>query len=942
MDSVRISSFNIKNVKSSYPELAQLCDSCDVILLQETWLADDELQYLNSFDKRFYAKSLSSMNSENGIVRGRPYGGISILWKKSLGNQCNIQLYDDTRLMGLEICGHNVNLLIINVYMPCDYGNNLNEYNNYLSKVSNVIDSYNSPYVYVVGDFNAHLKSNGSDNSRFGVELSDFCENESLVISDFDFLSNNSCVSTFSNVANNCQRWLDHVVSTVSAHSLIEDIKVLDDFVTSDHVPICVDINISHSKVCIADTINEVHHIDWNSLSDKDVTDYTDRCSHALEHLIYSDAISCNHTNCQCKDHIDALEKMYNDIICILQDESKSLCTQRDTSKQHSPIPGWNSYVKVAHSEAREAYVNWRDSNKPKQGHIFNTMRQTRAYFKYCLRFCKSIESVARADALAKKLLMKDNTAFWKEMRKALSSGTNFLSSTIDGVTGEGNVAKHWKEHYSSLLNSNPPSKYKSTVTNDIKYELKSCTNYSFTVNDVSDAIKDMKCGKSCGLDTLQSEHFKYGSDRLVVLLSLLFSAMLTHGYLPDSLMRTVLIPVVKDKRGIVTNSDNYRPIAITSVASKILESLLLKCIKDCVKTTHNQFGFKPKHGTDSCVFILKSIVDMYTANGSPVFICFLDSSKAFDRLDHWALFYKMLAAKCNILVIRLLRYWYTTQTFCVKWGSTYSDCFTVINGVRQGGIMSPALFNLYMDDLSNVLNGSGIGCHLNSLPYNHLLYADDSCLIAPSAAALQKLINMCAKFADDNYIVFNVKKSHCMCIKPKCLKTLRAPTIYLNNQSFSYIEKTKYLGVILSSNGLCDEEDIKRHVRTLYRQGNMLVKRFKSCSVDVKNFIFKTYCSSIYCGQLWSNYRKSTFKRIIVAYNDIYRHLFNIRRGESMSAIYVHNGIDSVNVLLRKLIYGFIQRLQSSENVLVTSLIENEDFTRTRLSTKWHNMLYL
>jgi len=94
--------------------------------------------------------------------------------------------------------------------------------------------------------------------------------------------------------------------------------------------------------------------------------------------------------------------------------------------------------------------------------------------------------------------------------------------------------------------------------------------------------------------------------------------------------------------------------------------------------------------------------------------LCFLDAAKAFDKINHWTLFHKLLAKKCPVIIVRLLSVWYAKQNFYIAWGSKVSDSFSVSNGVRQGGILSPALFNVYMDDLSLDLSKSATGCFIN------------------------------------------------------------------------------------------------------------------------------------------------------------------------------------------------------------------------------------
>ncbi len=93
-------------------------------------------------------------------------------------------------------------------------------------------------------------------------------------------------------------------------------------------------------------------------------------------------------------------------------------------------------------------------------------------------------------------------------------------------------------------------------------------------------AINKLKSGKSCG------------NDGLVVLLSLFYTCMHTHGYIPDNFMKTVIIPLVKNKSGDMCDVNNYRPIALVTVVSKILEIILLDHIQDYLLTSSNQFGF--------------------------------------------------------------------------------------------------------------------------------------------------------------------------------------------------------------------------------------------------------------------------------------------------------------------------------------------------------------
>ena len=98
---------------------------------------------------------------------------------------------------------------------------------------------------------------------------------------------------------------------------------------------------------------------------------------------------------------------------------------------------------------------------------------------------------------------------------------------------------------------------------------------------------------------------------------------------------------------------------------------------------------------------VAAQLVEYYKQNSSPVCICYLDATKAFDRVNHWLPFKKLLDRNMPLHIVRLLVCWYRTQRFNVQWGGCSSKGFSAANGVPQGGILSPWLFNIYIADMS-------------------------------------------------------------------------------------------------------------------------------------------------------------------------------------------------------------------------------------------------
>ena len=113
---------------------------------------------------------------------------------------------------------------------------------------------------------------------------------------------------------------------------------------------------------------------------------------------------------------------------------------------------------------------------------------------------------------------------------------------------------------------------------------------------------------------------------------------------------------------------------------------------------------------------------------------------------------------------------------------------FTISNGVRQGGILSPKLFSVYMDDLSNLLISSGIGCFLDKDCFNHVFYTDDLCLMAPCAIALQELLNICHNYSITVDVNFKALTSFCVTFTAKLFK-LRFPELNINAALIPYTD---------------------------------------------------------------------------------------------------------------------------------------------------------
>ena len=283
------------------------------------------------------------------------------------------------------------------------------------------------------------------------------------------------------------------------------------------------------------------------------------------------------------------------------------------------------------------------------------------------------------------------------------------------------------------------------------------------------------------------------------------------HAYPHFAFMQSLIIPLIKNKTGDLSDVNNCRAIALATSMSKIFEYILLQFVVFQDTIDANQFGFKSGHSTAVCTNVLKSVVGYCTSRASHVFSCFVDYNKAFDRVNFWKLFNELLNGRVNTYVVKILAFWYSKQLIAVKWYDIISQFFNVSNGTRQGSVLLPYFFARHIRNMLRSVN-TRIGCNVGGQFLNILAYADDIVLLAPAWVALQMLIDVLQQEATKNDMLVNVKKTVCMVFnpshKPKIVSR-EFKNFVLDGRKLEHVVMFKYLGHLISSD-LSDDADVK------------------------------------------------------------------------------------------------------------------------------------
>ncbi len=373
--------------------------------------------------------------------------------------------------------------------------------------------------------------------------------------------------------------------------------------------------------------------------------------------------------------------------------------------------------------------------------------------------------------------------------------------------------------------------------------------DYIVTEEEVAKAVGHLKNGKADGDKGMMSDHVIIGPRRLWTLLSLLLTACRKHGYMPDEMLLATVASIPKDKCGDICDSDNYRGISLSSCLSKIHDIIVLNKHRKVLATSDMQYAFKEEHSTTMCTLTLKEVAKYYQQNNSDVFIGLVDASKAFDRVRHDRLFKLLIDRGLPAVEIRILLDSYRRQKLRTVWNGTVSECFQTTNGIKQGSIISPVLFTVYMDELLSRLENSGFGVRIGQHYYGAISYADDLSLVSPTMHGLQRMIELCEIFGAEYGVKYNPTKSVAMHVTKKTQMNL--PPLTVAGDDIKWVTVAKHLGNYISAD-LREVEDVTHKRGDFIGRVNNVIVTFYGARDEIKREVFNSQCSHLYGCESW------------------------------------------------------------------------------------------
>jgi hypothetical protein len=707
----------------------------------------------------------------------------------------------------------------------------------------------------------------------------------------------------------------------VSQPNLVRNIEIQYGVTLSDHIPIKFEINVDSQlfyNKCENHDYRSKNLILWNKLSDIEKQIYSQKVNDAL--LNYHNlSLQCRDKFCTSENHKLLLKKAYKYLLETLKTSSADLTVgQRDI--KFKPVPGWTERVKYFHNIARQNYLIWNREGRMRLGQSYDRMKESRLVFKNALKECRRNEDDIKKNKLCNSYKIKNKKRFWKDVKNLKNNSTK-KAINIDGETDSLKIAEIFSSKYKSILNDPAcgivPDNF-NILLQQIKNECHSNNGYTrITSYHVERAINKMNDGIS-QTDNIHSEHLKICSktnyNNLSSFISRLFTSMICHGYIPEEMLLGEIRPIIKNKFGDLSSSDNYRPVMNSSNLFKLFEYCILNKLN--IELNTRQFGFRKGTSTVMAATVLKETVSKYIKNNSKVYATFLDLSKAFDKVNHNILICKMKAKGISPFIINTFDFMYRNQMVDISFNNSRSESWLIANGVRQGAVLSPLLFSLYIDDILNEISDMNVGCKIVLYRLNIIGYADDIVLSAPTSNGLQRMLDKLTKMLSKLCLMINTDKTVCMRFEEKKRIYSILPIITLNNNVLKFVDEYKYLGIIINKN-LCNGNDIERCNKSFLRQFWSIYRRFSFADVNVISFLFKSHCNSFYGSQIWHNFSgcKKEYNALSVTYHKAVKIILNLPRYAGNHEVCESLDLLTFKHLLNKQIIKFVFNLKNNSN---------------------------
>ena len=453
--------------------------------------------------------------------------------------------------------------------------------------------------------------------------------------------------------------------------------------------------------------------------------------------------------------------------------------------------------------------------------------------------------------------------------------------------------------------------------------------DYEITDEELKRATKILKLGKGIGIDNIYNEMIRPLVDTYPQLVTRLFNDILAERQQFSKQWLHSLVTAIH-KKGPKEDPDNYRGISLMSCLGKFFLTVINNRLTEfCLHKgilSPSQLGFVKGNRTSDPHIILNNILQKYCHRSKKkLFGCFVDFSKAFDTVPRDILLEKLKKHGINGKIFNIIQTIYLEDTVSIKIGNKHSSSFKTNKGVRQGCVLSPLLFNIFLADLQPILDGCGDNVKVDQqMRISCLLWADDILMLSETDAGLQKKLKALEKYCDQNKLSVNTKKTQCMVFN-KTGRLLKNYTFTYKSSQLECVREYKYLGFMITPSGEVRTglEDLRRRALKAYSKLRTtlgpLFKQNVENSMHLYNYMVKPILT--YCSDFWGCLQPKN-NPVEKVHTMFCKHLLGVRKQTNTDGVLQEMGMIPLQLYAAKSVVKNWERIQQKKanNILVAS----------------------
>ncbi|KAK3540074.1 hypothetical protein QTP70_025389, partial [Hemibagrus guttatus] len=787
---LRIGTLNVGTMTGKGRELADMMErrKVDILCVQETRWKGSKARSIGAGFKLFYYGVDSKRN------------GVGVVLKEEfVRNVLEVKRVSD-RVMSLKLEIEGVMLNVVSGYAP-QVGCELEEKERFWSELDEVMESIPTGERVVIGaDFNGHVgEGNRGDEEvmgKFGVKernlegqmVVDFAKRMDMAVVNTYFQKREEHRVTYKSGGRRTQ--VDYILCRRGNLKEISDCKVVvGESVARQHRMVVCRMTL---MVCKTKRSKIEKKTKWWKLKKEECCEeFRQKLRQALGGQVVL------------PDDWETTAEV------IRETRRKVLGVSSGRRKEDKETWWWNEEVQDSVQRKRLAKKKW----------DMDRTEENRQEYKELQRRVKREVSKAKQKAYDELYTRLDTREGEKDLyrlaRQRDRDGKDVQQVRVikdrDGrvLTSEESVQRRWKEYFEELMNEENEREKRVEGVNSVEQKVDKIRK-----DEVRKALKRMKSGKAVGPNDIKVEVWKCLGEAAVEFLASLFNRVLESERMPEEWRRSVLVPIFKNK-GDVQSCSNYRGIKLMSHTMKLWERVVEARLRKVVEICEQQYGFMPRKSTTDAIFALRILMEKYRDGQRELHCVFVDLEKAYDRVPREELWYCMRKSGVAETYVRVVQDMYERSRTVVRCAVGQTEEFNVEVGLHQGSALSPLLFAIVMDQLSEEVRQES--------PWT-MMFADDIVICSESREQVEENLERWRFVLERRGMKVSGSKTEYMCVNER----EGSGTVRLQGEEVKKVQEFKYLGSTVQSNGECGKEQVVRMVLSGLRLSRQQLKRLE------------------------------------------------------------------------------------------------------------------